>query len=63
MVKPDRSRYIYLYLPSQADKARWEKLAEDAKTPISKFIIEIVESALTEDANSQAAGRTHERDL
>jgi len=50
LVKPDKSRYVYLYLPSQADKARWEKLAEDAKTPLSKFIIEIVESALSEDA-------------
>ena len=50
MVKPDKSRYVYLYLPSQVDKARWETLAEDAKTPLSKFIIEIVENALSEDA-------------
>jgi hypothetical protein len=33
LVKPDESRYVYLYLPSQTDKARWEKLADDAKTP------------------------------
>ncbi|MDD1740228.1 MAG: hypothetical protein LUQ30_05310, partial [Methanothrix sp.] len=56
MVKPDKSRYVYLYLPSQADKARWEKLAEDAKTPLSKFIIGIVENALSEDADYKPRG-------
>ena len=49
MVKPDKSRYVYLYLPSKADKDRWEKLAAQAQTPLSKFIIEIVESTLAEE--------------
>lgn len=49
MVKPDKSRYVYLYLPSKADKDRWEELASKAKTPLSKFIIEIVESTLAEE--------------
>lgn len=49
MVMPDKSRYIYLYLPSKADKERWEKLAEEAHTPLSKFVIEIVESTLAEN--------------
>ncbi len=56
LVKPDKSRYVYLYLPSQADKARWDKLAEDAKTPLSKFIIEIVENALSEDTALKPRG-------
>jgi hypothetical protein len=53
---PDKSRYVYLYLPSQSDKARWEKLAKEAKTPLSKFIIEIVESTLSEDIDFKPRG-------
>lgn len=49
MVKPDKSRYVYLYLPSEADKQRWEKLAAKARTPLSKFCIEIIESTLAEN--------------
>jgi hypothetical protein len=49
VVKPDKSRYVYLYLPSKADKNRWEELAAQAQTPLSKFIIEIVESTLAEE--------------
>ena len=49
VVMPDKSRYVYLYLPSQADKERWEKLAKEAKTPLSKFVIEIVEGTLAEN--------------
>lgn len=48
MVKPDRSRYVHVYIPSDADKARWAALAEKAKTPLSKWVIEIVESTLAE---------------
>jgi hypothetical protein len=49
LVMPDKSRYVYLYLPSHADKERWEALAEKAQTPLSKFIIEIVENTLAEE--------------
>jgi hypothetical protein len=56
VVMPDKSRYVYLYLPSQNDKARWEKLANEAKTPLSKFIIEIVESTLSEDIDYKPRG-------
>jgi regulator of replication initiation timing len=49
LVKPDKSRYVYLYLPSEADKQRWEKLAAKARTPLSKFCIEIIESTLAEN--------------
>ena len=53
---PDKSHYVYLYLPSQTDKARWLKLAEQAKTPLSKFIIEIVESSLSDDIDYRPHG-------
>jgi len=49
LVKPDKSRYVWLYLPSKADKERWQALADKAKTPLSTFCIEIIESTLAED--------------
>ena len=49
MVKPDKSRYVWLYLPSKADKERWQAMADQAKTPLSKFCIEIIESTLAEN--------------
>ncbi len=49
MVKPDRSRYIWLYLPSKADKDRWKSLAEKAKTPLSTFCVSIIEEKLAEE--------------
>ena len=49
MVKPDRSRYVHVYMPSDADKARWAEMAANAKTPLSKWVIEIVESTLAEN--------------
>ena len=49
MVKPDKSRYVWLYLPSKADKDRWQDLANKAKTPLSTFCIEIIESTLAEN--------------
>ncbi len=36
-------------MPSDEDKARWAELAEKAKTPLSKWVIEIVESTLAEN--------------
>jgi len=50
VVKPDKSRYVYLYLPSSEDKKRWEKLAIEAGVPLTKFVIEIVENALLEES-------------
>jgi len=50
VVKPDKSRYVYLYLPSAEDKKRWDKLAKEAGVPLTKFVIEIVENALLEDS-------------
>jgi len=56
MVMPDKSRYVYLYLPSAEDKARWEKLAEDAGVPLSKFVIEVFESTLAEESDFKPRG-------
>jgi hypothetical protein len=49
LVKPDKSRYVWLYLPSKADKERWQAEADKAKTPLSKFCIELIESRLAEN--------------
>jgi len=40
-------------MPSDADKARWAAMAEKAKTPLSKWVIEIVESTLAENEEFQ----------
>lgn len=56
MVMPDKSRYVYLYLPSAEDKARWDKLAQDAGLPLSKFVIEVFESALEENSDFKPRG-------
>ena len=56
MVKPDKSRYVYLYLPSAEEKARWEKLAKEAGVPLSKFVIEIVDNALADETEIRPRG-------
>jgi hypothetical protein len=50
LVKPDKSRYVWLYLPSKADKDRWQALADKVQTPLSKFCISIVEERLSEES-------------
>ena len=60
MVMPDKSRYVYVYLPSLEDKKRWEKLAEEAKVPLSKFVIEMVEDSLAESEFKPRAEMTKE---
>ena len=56
MVMPDKSRYVYLYLPSAEDKARWQKLADEAGVPLSKFVIEVFESTLAEESDFKPRG-------
>jgi hypothetical protein len=56
MVMPDKSRYVYLYLPSAVDKARWESLAKEAGVPLSKFVIEVFENALAEESDFKPRG-------
>ena len=47
---PDQSRYSYVYHPSREHKEQWEKIAKKARTPLSKFIIETVDSVIDENA-------------
>lgn len=53
---PDKSRYVYLYLPSAEDKVRWDNLAKEAGVPLSKFVIEMVESTLSEQSDFKPRG-------
>ncbi len=53
MVKPDRSRYIWVYANSRAQKERWLALAEEAKTPLSAWCISIIEERLAEEDGCQ----------
>ncbi|MCJ7444074.1 MAG: hypothetical protein MUO26_06025 [Methanotrichaceae archaeon] len=50
VVKPDKARYVWLYLPSKADKDRWQALANKAGTPLSTFCTSIIEERLAEEA-------------
>ena len=56
MVMPDKSRYVYLYLPTVEDKQRWQSLADEAGIPLSKFIIQVVEDALVEESDFKPRG-------
>lgn len=56
MVKPDKSRYVWLYLPSQADKERWQIMADKARSPLSTFCISIIEEKLSEDDEFKPRG-------
>lgn len=62
MVKPDKSRYVWLYLPSKAAKERWQALADEAKTPLSTFCISIIEEKLAE-SEEQKSQRTVIKEL
>lgn len=56
MVMPDKSRYVYLYLPTVEDKQRWQNLADEAGMPLTKFVIEVVESKLAEESDFKPRG-------
>ncbi|OPY49933.1 MAG: hypothetical protein A4E48_02059 [Methanosaeta sp. PtaU1.Bin060] len=53
VVKPDRSRYIWVYANSRAQKERWQALADKAKTPLSTWCISIIEERLSEEDGFQ----------
>lgn len=44
-----KQRAIYVYLPSEEHKARWQKHAERGGVSISKFVIEHVEDSLRKE--------------
>ena len=45
---PDHSRYIYLYCSSQEQKKRFQELADQAKAPLSKFLLNVIEEAISQ---------------
>jgi len=49
VVKPDRSRYIWLYCKSKAQKDEWQALADEAKTPLSAWCVSIIEERIAEE--------------
>lgn len=53
MVKPDRSRYIWLYCKSKAQKEQWQALAVKADTPLSTWCASIIEERVSEDEGSR----------
>jgi hypothetical protein len=48
MTKPDKTRLIYLYASSKEDKLRYEEMARQKGTPLSKFLIGLIEDHLNE---------------
>ena len=53
MVKPDRSRYIWLYCKSKAQKDEWQALAGKVNTPLSAWCASIIEERLAEEDGGQ----------
>lgn len=53
MVKPDRSRYIWVYANSKAQKDQWQALADEAKTPLSAWCVSIIEERIAEEDGGQ----------
>ncbi len=49
MVKPDKSRYIWLYCRSKAQKDEWQALAGKANTPLSVWCTSIIEERIAEE--------------
>lgn len=57
MVKPDRSRYVYVYMPSHEDKLRWAGLAKKANINLSKYVISVFENAIANEAEAKPRGQ------
>jgi len=49
VVKPDRSRYIWLYCKSKAQKEQWQALADKVDTPLSTWCASIIEERIAEE--------------
>jgi len=49
VVKPDRSRYIWLYCKSKVQKEQWQALADKADTPLSTWCASIIEERIAEE--------------
>ena len=46
--KPDPERYIYLYCSSQEQKKKLEEMARKADAPLSKYLLNIIEEAISQ---------------
>ena len=46
--KPDPERYIYLYCSSQEQKKKLEDMARKADAPLSKYLLNIIEEAISQ---------------
>ena len=46
--KPDPERYIYLYCSSQEQKKKLEEIARKADAPLSKYLLNIIEEAISQ---------------
>ncbi|OPX77808.1 MAG: hypothetical protein A4E45_01752 [Methanosaeta sp. PtaB.Bin039] len=57
---PDKTRYSYIYHPSRPHKERWEKAAAKAHSPLSKFVVEIVDSYLDAEFQPRELAREAE---
>ena len=56
MVRADLTdRYITIYLPTVADKEKWEKAAKENAVPISKFVYEVINAYLSEEKDAPHA--------
>ena len=52
-MKEAKQRLIYLYLPSQEKRDELKILADKARMPLSKFIVEHVENSLQQEQNKE----------
>ncbi len=50
--------YTYVYHPSRQHMEQWKKIAAKAKTPLSKFIIETVDSVIDENQEFKSRRET-----
>lgn len=62
MVKPDRSRYIWLYARSKAQKQRFQSLADSEGTSLSKFLLNLIEERTSEESRPISAEISEELD-
>jgi hypothetical protein len=53
-----KQRAIYVYLPSEEQKDRWQKRSEKAGVSISKFVIEHVENSLRQEEEPEFKSRS-----
>jgi len=47
--RPDGSRYIYLYCSSPEQKKKFQELATNAGAPLSKFLLNVIEEAISQE--------------